>query len=208
MRGASGGDAWGNCVVTRRSQTDAVIVPGTATRPELGTAHSFRVSVRQGARRHERPITRRKDKKDIEMRTILRSRTSFLAITTVLALTLVVPTMVTAEEQDLALAPESSPTWGVTSGYNALEENRVAASGLIASLSDGNEQALALSLDPGPTWGETSGYNALEANRAIAAQQALLSGDTAGMTWGETSGYNALEANRVAASGLIELPAD
>jgi hypothetical protein len=92
------------------------------------------------------------------MRTIHRSHFSVLVITTVLAMTFVVPLAANAEEQILVMAPAGS-SWEETSGYRAVEANRAAASALLVP-------------EAGPSWDETSGYGAVEASRALASEAA------------------------------------
>ena len=87
------------------------------------------------------------------MRMIHRSHRLAVVITTVLAVTFVVPVAVNAEEQILVLAPAGS-SWEETSGYRSVEASRAAASALFAP-------------DAGPSWDETSGYGAVEASRAM-----------------------------------------
>ena len=87
------------------------------------------------------------------MSTTYRSRRAAFGIAAVLAGALATPLAVTAEEQALAVAPVA-PSWGETSGYDAIEANRAAASTLLAG---------------DPSWDATSGYDAVERIRASAS---------------------------------------
>jgi hypothetical protein len=155
-------------VVTRPGRTDAIRVPREATSPDRGRAHSVRVSARQGARRHERPFIRRTYRKDIEMRTIHRSHTAVLAITTVLGLVLLAPLAVNAEEQTLAMAP-ASPSGEETSGYASVETSGVLAMQRALGAGDlgsGQEEALTAVVTASMAEDELSDDDALAAKRA------------------------------------------
>jgi hypothetical protein len=164
--------------------------------------------------------------KEIEMSTIQRFRTPFLATVVVVACTLVAPLAVTAEDQGIAaenqvileedqvpdLAPVAGPPWDETSGYGSLEASR-ATIGHPASTTQVPSDvrwAPARVIVPG---------SSVEMVRVLAAQHALESNDLGSMqeealfavvagssSWDETSGYGSLEASR-AANALPDVPA-
>jgi hypothetical protein len=113
------------------------------------------------------------------MSTIQQSRRRFSGIIAVLAFTLLAPVAVTA--QDAVTDPAA---WAENSGHNALEANRAAASSLVlasaeafgaASGYDGlEEQRVAY-------WASISAPQSGDAARVAMARQALDSGDIGGM---------------------------
>jgi hypothetical protein len=92
------------------------------------------------------------------------------------------------QEEALAALVASNVSWGATSGYDALEANRVAASGLISTARSEasclQEYAISTSPSVSATWGETSGYNVLEANRVAASM--LIAQSVSGSDLGAT----------------------
>jgi hypothetical protein len=159
--------------------------------------------IRQGAGASRNRSDIRYSRKEIEMHTIHQSRTSSFGLVTLIALALVAPLPVSAEEPNLAAAP-AGPSWDETSGYGAIEASRAAASELIA--------------EPA---GTTAHIPSVAANRVITARHALDSGDLGSMqedalaavvaasaTWDESSGYGSVEASRAAAAGLLAPPTE
>jgi hypothetical protein len=117
------------------------------------------------------------------MSVIHQSRNGVLGIV-VVASALLAPIAVSAEDQLPVLAPIAAPSWGETSGYNAVEASRA----MIGHAS----------------WEVTSGYSSVEATRATighppastAAEDALTTLVAAVLTWDTRSGYGAVEASR------------
>jgi len=131
------------------------------------------------------------------MSTDYRSWSRVFGIATVLALMLLAPVAVTAEEDEaIALAPVTAPAVAGTSAASvravaqALAAQDALLSGEMGSL---QEERLRAIVAAAPSWDETSGYGAVEASRAtigypattrtseqtrvLAAQQALQSPD-------------------------------
>ncbi|MBW3634539.1 MAG: hypothetical protein KY456_16090, partial [Chloroflexi bacterium] len=112
-------------------------------------------------------------RKDHQMSTIHRSRTTMLGIAAALSVVLVAP--VGAQEKDHALA--MAPT-------SAVEARRVVAaqqalqSGDLGSL---QEEALLAAVAAGTSWDDTRGYGVVKASRVLAAQRALESADLGSM---------------------------
>lgn len=92
---------------------------------------------------------------------------------------------------------------------------------LVPASAIAEDDAAAPALAVAPSAAVTSGSASPEQRRAIAASQALQSGDLGRMqeealaelavaepTWGETSGYDAVEASRASASGLMTPSSD
>lgn len=99
-------------------------------------------------------------RKDIAMRTntTYRSRAALLALSAALLLMARAP---------LAEAAPDPAAWGESSGYNAIEANRVAASSLVSASA--------------PESGGADTLYSIEANRAMTARVALASGDIGSM---------------------------
>jgi hypothetical protein len=129
------------------------------------------------------------------MSTIHQSRRAVSAFAAVLMLAVATPTAVHGEEQDLALAPASVPSWDETSGYGVVEALRAEPDLYVAPA--------------GITADAASGSGSVEANRVTTAQHALQAGDlgsmqeevlaaivATGASWDDTSGYGAVEASR------------
>jgi hypothetical protein len=132
------------------------------------------------------------------MSTSKRSRRRFSGIITVLALTLLAPVAVNAEDEVADLAPVAAPAVVGTSiedvgATRALAAEQALERGDIGSM---QEDALLAIVAAAPSWDESSGYGSVEASRAanampaapatsttaeqtrvIAAQQALQSQD-------------------------------
>jgi hypothetical protein len=135
------------------------------------------------------------------MSTIHQSRSRVFGIATVLALTLLTPVAVSAQEEVavtaeevVVLAPVVAPAVVSTSGEDvrttrALAAERALQSGDIGSL---QEDRLLAIVAAAPSWDATSGYGSVEASRAA---NALLA-PVAGPSWDETSGYASVEASR------------
>jgi hypothetical protein len=126
-----------------------------------------------------------------------------VGLVAVLALTLLAPVAVTAEEDDTALTsvaapvaeePRSAAEWAAN---RVLAAQRALLTGEIGSMQEERLQAIVAAA---PSWDETSGYGSVEASRAAAS---ALRAPVAASSWDETSGYGAVEANRaeMAASG-------
>jgi hypothetical protein len=128
------------------------------------------------------------------MSTMPQSRRRYVSIIAVLALTLVTPLAVNAQEEVSDLAPVAAPAAVGTSAEDvrairALAAEHALQSGDIGSL---QEDALVAIVAAAPSWDATSGYGSLEAGRGATA--ALLA--PAGPSWDEASGYGAVEASR------------
>ena len=145
------------------------------------------------------------------MSTIHQSRRLVFGFATVVALTLLAPLAVTAEEEVADLAPVAAPAVGGTSAEDvrvtrALAAQHALQSGDIGSL---QEEALYSLVVAAPSWDTTSGSGAVEASRVSAAQLALRAGDlgsmqeaallevvAAGPSWDLTSGAGPVETRR------------
>jgi hypothetical protein len=130
------------------------------------------------------------------MSTIHPSRRRFSGIIAVLALTLLAPMAVTAEDEVADLAPVAGPAVDDTSAHAVRAATRVLAaqdalqSGDIGSMQE--ERFLAI-VAAAPSWDATSGYGSVEASRAAASTLVV---PIAAPSWDTTSGYGAVEASR------------
>ena len=158
------------------------------------------------------------------MSTNSRSRSLVIGIATVVALALLAPVAVTAEEEAVVLAPVAAPAVASTSGDDvrtarALAAERALQSGDIGSM---QEDRLLAIVAAAPSWDETSGYGAVEASRAAhalagpAASTPQVPSDVrwaparviaVGASWDETSGYGSVEASRAARTSRSVAPA-
>src|SRR5215210_8324872 len=151
-------------------------------------------SRRLGARRPELPATSQTERKDPVMSRMYRFRRLVVGLATVLAVTLLAPLAVTAEEEVADLAPVAAPA-AVGTSAEAVRATRALAAqhalqrGDIGSL---QEDALYAIVAAAPSWDATSGYGLVEAGRAATSARFA----PAGPTWDEASGYGAVEASR------------
>ena len=130
------------------------------------------------------------------MSTNRQSRRLVLGIVAMLALTLLAPVAVTAEDDVAAMAPVTVPAEDATradavwAANRALAAQRALLSGDIGSM---QEERLRAIVATARSWDETSGYGSVEASRAAAS---ALRAPVAAPSWDETSGYGSVEASR------------
>ena len=147
------------------------------------------------------------------------SRRRFFGIIAVLALTLLAPVAVTAEDEVAVLAPVAAPAVAGTSAEDvratrALAAQRALLTGDLGSL---QEERLLAVVAAAPSWDTTSGSGAVEARRVRAAQDALQAGDlgslqeaallevvAAAQSWDQASGSGAVEARRAGIALLAD----
>src|SRR5215207_3169282 len=126
------------------------------------------VSESPGARRPEPSVTGQTDRKDPAMSTIHRSRNLVVGLATVVAVTLLAPLAVTAEEEVADLAPVAAPAVVGTSVEDVGVTRVLAAQSALHSgdLGSMQEEALFAIVAAAPSWDESSGYGSVEASRA------------------------------------------
>jgi hypothetical protein len=140
------------------------------------------------------------------MSTNARSRGLVIGIATVVALALLAPIAITAEEEVATLAPVAAPVVASSNGDDgraarALAAQRALQSGDIGSL---QEDRLLAIVATAASWDETSGCGVVEANRASivedGASTALVSQTSADVRWAPDAGPAWLAAGGAAAA--------
>jgi hypothetical protein len=140
------------------------------------------------------------------MSTNSRSRSLVIGIATVVALALLAPVAVTAEEEPVALAPVAAPVVTSTSGDDVWGTRALAAQHALQSGDIGSmqEDRLLAIVAAAPSWDETSGYGAVETNRASIVEDvvsiALVYPMSADVRWAPEPGPAWLAASRAAAA--------
>src|SRR5215207_6329432 len=153
----------------RRARRILGVCPRSAERAPLPEQPG--VSESPGARRPEPSVTGQTDRKDPVMSTIHRSRNLVVGIATVVAVTLLAPLAVTAEEEVADLAPVAAPAVVGTSVDDVGVTRVLAAQSALHSgdLGSLQEEALFAIVAAAPSWDATSGSGAVEVRRVRAA---------------------------------------